>query len=312
MISACIVSFNEVDNIPRLMKSLKGIDDIVLCDGGSTDGTQELARSLGARVYDRHDNSATVVDADVEEFYARFGYFPSFKQGDKIFNGAANRNEAVSYAKHDWIFNPDCDEVVSWNLPEVKKLLPTCDMVNCKIISDKDGKSYDTRKLYDKRRAKYVGRIHELPMVDGTPRLINIPSMSIRHYQKPRDHRKEYLSVMEYAILKDSDQRSTFYLAKQYAYENIHDKAIQFFTLYLQTATWVPEITEALIFMTKCLWALGKNKEAVNAGLHALWVNPDSREVINLLAKIATKETSPIWKRYAPHARNTNMLIVRE
>ncbi|HYN21045.1 MAG TPA: glycosyltransferase family 2 protein [Thermoanaerobaculia bacterium] len=52
-ISACIVCRNEADRIESCLKSLAWIDEIVVMDLSSTDGSARLAEELGARVIRR-------------------------------------------------------------------------------------------------------------------------------------------------------------------------------------------------------------------------------------------------------------------
>lgn len=50
-VSCTIIAKNEADRIGRAIGSLSGLaDEIIVVDSGSTDGTQALAESLGARV----------------------------------------------------------------------------------------------------------------------------------------------------------------------------------------------------------------------------------------------------------------------
>ena len=80
-ISAYIITFNEVDKIRDCINSVLWADEIIVADSHSTDGTSEIAESLGAKVI--HIN----------------------------FNGYGDlRNQAISYCKGDWIFSLDSDE----------------------------------------------------------------------------------------------------------------------------------------------------------------------------------------------------------
>ncbi len=50
MLSVVIPSLNAGETLEATLTSLAGADEVVVVDGGSSDGTAELARSLGARV----------------------------------------------------------------------------------------------------------------------------------------------------------------------------------------------------------------------------------------------------------------------
>jgi glycosyltransferase involved in cell wall biosynthesis len=47
-----ILTHNEADNLPRCLESIGQFGEIVVVDSGSTDGTQEIAKRAGARVYE--------------------------------------------------------------------------------------------------------------------------------------------------------------------------------------------------------------------------------------------------------------------
>lgn len=88
-ISACLITHNEEANLPRCLESLAGIaDEIVIVDSGSTDRTPFIATDHNAR-FIRHDWE---------------GY-------------AAQKNFALSKARHDWVLSLDADEALS---PELK------------------------------------------------------------------------------------------------------------------------------------------------------------------------------------------------
>lgn len=84
-ISGCVITFQEVDRIEACVRSLACCDEVVVVDSGSTDGTCELAASLGARV---------VHNAP----------FPGF---------AAQRQFAVEQCRHDFVLCLDADERVT-------------------------------------------------------------------------------------------------------------------------------------------------------------------------------------------------------
>jgi glycosyltransferase involved in cell wall biosynthesis len=50
-LSVAIITLNEADNLRRTLDSVRFADEIVVVDSGSTDGTIEIARSSGAKVF---------------------------------------------------------------------------------------------------------------------------------------------------------------------------------------------------------------------------------------------------------------------
>lgn len=89
MISVVITTFNEENNLPRAVASVKGLaDEIVVVDTESTDDTVEIAKKLGCRVF-THKYPGIVEPV---------------------------RNFSIGKAKGDWILVLDADEEVSESL----------------------------------------------------------------------------------------------------------------------------------------------------------------------------------------------------
>jgi len=96
--SVGILTFNSGDTLRRALESVKDFDDIVVCDGGSTDNTLAVAQEFGARII--------VQDT-------------KFKNPDgtlKDYGGV--RNQLLSEAKNDWFLYIDSDETISEGLRE--------------------------------------------------------------------------------------------------------------------------------------------------------------------------------------------------
>ena len=81
-VSGYIICYNEVDRIGRALASLQNlVEEVIIVDSGSTDGTQEIARSYGARV--------------IEQSWLGHGLQKRFAEGQ---------------CRHDWLINLDADE----------------------------------------------------------------------------------------------------------------------------------------------------------------------------------------------------------
>jgi glycosyltransferase involved in cell wall biosynthesis len=85
LLSVCLITSNEEDNLPRVLNSVQGVaDEIVVVDCGSKDRTTEIAREYGAKV--------------LTHAWTNF---------------AEQKNIAAAAAGHDWILSLDADEELS-------------------------------------------------------------------------------------------------------------------------------------------------------------------------------------------------------
>ncbi len=93
-LSVIIPTLNEAECLPRALASVEWADELIVVDGGSTDGTVAVAKAYGARV---------IVVA-----------------GQTI---AAQRNAGIVAAQHHWILALDADELVTDELHATLALL---------------------------------------------------------------------------------------------------------------------------------------------------------------------------------------------
>ncbi len=166
-ISAFIIAQNEAHRIGAAIDSLNGlVDEIVVVDSGSTDGTQDLCRSKGAQVI--HNDWP--------------GYGPQ-------------KRFAEDQCRHDWLLNLDADEVLS---PEViagvRRAFASPPDADGYVLAIKDclpGEprprpfAHTTRavRLYDKRKGRYVDSIvHDrVKFSDPNPKTKDLPGL-VWHY----------------------------------------------------------------------------------------------------------------------------------
>lgn len=100
-LSATVIAQNEAARIGACLDSLGWVDEVVVVDGGSADGTREISRARGARVLENP--------------------WPGY---------AAQKNFALDHASHPWVLSLDADERVTEGLRrEIEDLLgrgPEC------------------------------------------------------------------------------------------------------------------------------------------------------------------------------------------
>ena len=87
-LSVIIITCNEAANIEACLQSVSFADEVVVLDSGSSDGTPDIARRLGAQVHASSD-------------------WPGF---------GPQKNRALALAKFPWVLSLDADERVSAEL----------------------------------------------------------------------------------------------------------------------------------------------------------------------------------------------------
>jgi len=144
-LSICVITLNEEHDLPRLLKSVEGLGkEIVIVDSGSTDRTVEIAREAGARVWTRT--------------WTNYG---------------EQKNFAAAQASNDWILLLDADEEVSEELRESIRKWKTADpqfpvyemarlawFLGAWIRHSRWYPDWQ-RRLFDRRKARFAGAIHE-------------------------------------------------------------------------------------------------------------------------------------------------------
>lgn len=180
MVSAIVLAKNEEGNIGECLKALRWCDEIVVIDDYSTDGTAELAKKHGAKVFKRHL---------ADDF-------------------AAQRNFGLEKAKGEWVLFVDADERVSKALAcEIKQRITHAGpetVVFCVRRVDvvwgralKHGETGSSWLLRLAKRKAGVNRwkraVHEFWDVDGCPDDLSEP---LFHY--PHQTLREFVSEVDY------------------------------------------------------------------------------------------------------------------
>jgi glycosyltransferase involved in cell wall biosynthesis len=200
-LSICIITLNEEQDFPRLLKSIEGLaEEIVVVDSGSTDRTLEIARSAGARVFSRLWT-----------------------------NYADQKNFAASQAREDWILLLDADEEVSEELRDSilkwKAATPQFPVYEMSRLAWFLGawihhsRWYPDwqRRLYDRRKACFSGAIHEALRFDGSAGHLpgDLLHYTVRNLEEQRAKSDEYSTLSARAMFENGkrDWRAARWLA---------------------------------------------------------------------------------------------------
>jgi len=237
------ISLNERHFVERFYESCKDADCIVLADTGSTDGTAELALSLGIQVY-------------------RITVSPwRFDTARNIALGLVPKDIDVCVAL-------DLDEVMTPGWRESIERNWKSDITRLQYRFDNQGEIYNCTKVH--KRTGYTWRhlIHE--MIEPDPRTREVWAITedilTEHHPDLSKSRGQYLPMLESAIKEDPySHRDSWYLGREYFYTKQWLLAIKEWTRYLALpgATWHHERSFALRHMGRCYLNLGNQEQAL-------------------------------------------------
>lgn len=153
-ITAIIITFNEIGYIERCIDSIGFVDEIVVVDSHSTDGTYEYLVNRG----------------DVRVLQHKFENF------------TLQKSYALELATHDWILFPDADEVITTGL--AKEIVEVINgntshaafwvyrefMFQNKRLRFSGWQTDKNYRLFRKSKAKFTGKrlVHETLEVNGS------------------------------------------------------------------------------------------------------------------------------------------------
>jgi glycosyltransferase involved in cell wall biosynthesis len=194
-ISAVVITYNERENIRRCLESIKWVDEIIVIDSGSSDGTYEIAKEY-----------AKVIT------HPWLGY-------------AKQKNFGISLTKNEWILSIDADEELTPSLKE--EILQELDK------SSYDGYYFPRQSFFLDKWIKYSGwypdyqlrlfkkskgrfnekSVHEKVIIEGKVKylknhLLHYPYKSLEDYFKKFN---EYTSLSSEEDYKKGKKFNIFY-----------------------------------------------------------------------------------------------------
>lgn len=219
MISVCIITKNESENLEKCLQALKKTGlEIVVVDTGSTDNSREIASKY----------------ADITD---------TFEWCDDF---AAARNYAADKATHNTILIIDSDEIVT-NI-DIERLTAVIKVNNNKIgrisienVYTRQDTEFREKELisriYDRMKFHYKGRIHEqiVPFDEGMAETYVAPIL-LNHigYDGSVDFRKEKtlrnIRLLTRTLEEEGSDPYIFYqIGKSYYMQENYEQAVSYF-----------------------------------------------------------------------------------
>lgn len=275
--SIVLICRNEAKTIPRMYASLKEFvargGDVNICDTGSTDGSPDIARSLGIRVKEVGDKYRHTIDADlaarITERFQAAGEAPPVFAGETYFDFASARNDAASMADCDFVSTMDCDEVMTvLDIDKIDHLIASDPILahfeyNFIFNHDQFGNplvKFIQSKFYNRTRMEWRGIIHELvtPTRGGSRCLLGEDTFLLEHFQNQETNRSGYLRGLAVDCFDHpNSDRNSHYFARELWWTGRPFSAAKEFKRHVEMDTWPAERAESLLFMADIAGAMG-------------------------------------------------------
>ena len=261
---------NEQNMLEKTLPNLSAlVDEVVIVDTGSTDGTKKIAQKYTSKIYD-------------------FPWINDF---------AAARNESLKYANGDWILWVDADEFIKKeDMDKIKAVLKDAGepAFLFKVSECREGElnpiSYNLRpKIFRNRVGIHFERpVNEQPFTkDGRPVAILARELDIPIYhwggllaeEKLRQKKLRNLEILKKVIDSGKgDAANYFLLGLNYRDIQMYDEAVAGFTLVM---TKFPDTKFALAAREEKAWTLYLQKKVKEAYLESLEIiKKDPRSLI--------------------------------
>ncbi len=280
-ICLCMIAKDEEKNIERCIQSSQGlVDEIVLVDTGSSDNTVELARRLGARVYNY--------------------------QWDDSFANA--RNFAISKAESDWLLLLDADEALDKNsFSTIVQFIETTSLDGAhlrmrnytgRFSPDHYSLHSALRLLRNNKKYRFEGEIHEQVVSDECEKISDrfiALDVVVHHYGyldeivREKQKRRRNIPILEKQLEQNPKEPFTlFNMGNEYLSMQEYQTALQYYEKALEKIenrriAFVPHLFFRII---NCYENLGDHEKALRTAQEGLGEYPGCTDYAYLRADI--------------------------
>jgi glycosyltransferase involved in cell wall biosynthesis len=253
---------DEAQTLPRCLDSIAGaVDELVVVDTGSTDGTPEVARRYTDRVL-------------------AFAWCDDF---------AAARQFAFDQAIGDWVCWLDADDVVH-GAGAIRSLVdvapPHVGGFSWRYVYGRDARGNVACEFWRERCVRHdgsyrwTGRVHEVLVACRPSELQRSDAVYVEHNSPPdrsvvKNRRNLDLLEREYAACGDRPSaRLLFYLGREYADAGRLDEAVAMLTRCVRESSWDEERYLAQLQIADLHRRRACFTASIDADLHALTICP--------------------------------------
>lgn len=302
-ISASLIIKNEEKMLPKCLKSIKGVDEIIIVDTGSSDKSIEIAKKAGAKV------------------------FTDYKWNDHF---SEARNESKKHCTGDWLLIIDGDESLETSIPTIREMLSQPYMRDREAIMfyvDTGKEVNDQIRMFRNRHdIEWIGAAHNLPYIigpDGRPERmseIQQSTFKIKAFYSP-NHQVDpdrTLRIMTKELQKGPQvlghsqyTRYLYYVAREWMNRRDAFKVVWYLEKYVKIAAPTNEIADAWFLLATCYVDLGELEKGIDACMQSIKYLPQFKAPWALIHNLSAVENKHIWERVFHMASNKGVLFER-
>lgn len=279
------IAKNEAKFAERFMASCSGADGVYVLDTGSTDGTPEMLRELGAHV------ETAIIDP-------------------WRFDVARNVSLKMLPEDADVCICLDLDEVLNDGWREALEAAWTPGTTRARYTyvwshtpDGGDGVVFYADKIHARHGYHWAHPVHEVLATDWPENSVTIPKLRIEHWPDDSKSRGQYLPLLELSVTENpDDDRNMHYLGREYMFHGRWGDAIATLMRHLAmpSATWKAERAASMRYIARCCDALGDWRSAVHWLERAAEEAPTQREAPYALAMLYyRREDWPLCRYWA-------------
>lgn len=231
------IALNELQFVDRWVNSVRDADYLVVADTGSTDGTVKALQHHGVNVY-------------------------SISVKPWRFDDARNAALALVPADADVCISMDMDELMApgWRQALEANWNDSTTRLRYQYVSSFDQNDVPSHTFWaDKCHARHNYRwrrpVHETVFSTGEETVVTAGDVVMWHKADPSKSRSQYLPLLQKSHEENPECHQTlFWLAREFAYHNHTEQAVEHFKKYLQfEGTWHEERSESQRWLSKLL-----------------------------------------------------------